>query len=273
MDNKSVEYVKKFIHFFDKISYIPPLCVSIIFFIFFLEILVNPFDRIHLFSTYLLGSIIGFLLYNYDKNYISPRIYNEEFDHIILDAMCWGIIGCIFHGTGIFILIKGFLILICKIDEDFLNTTDKKKENRINFSLKLYNSLNSISSLAGLVIILFVFYYLGISVILNVFNQLVIGNFQILFEPFYICLIISVIIILFDHSNDEFFNVSLDLNLKVGSKDLIKGIIGCCFYAASIFILFRGITLIFLPEHKKNISHMRSMIKEDGLVIYSNSIN
>ncbi|MHA2180784.1 MAG: hypothetical protein ACXAAH_05110, partial [Promethearchaeota archaeon] len=72
MDIRSAENIKKYIHFLDKISYVPALVVSIIFFIFFLEILVNPFDWIYLSSTYLLGSIIGFLLYNYDKNYISP---------------------------------------------------------------------------------------------------------------------------------------------------------------------------------------------------------
>jgi len=273
MDDKSVKYVEKYIHFLDKISYIPALCVSIIFFIFFLEILVNPFNWIFLSSTYLLGSIIGFLLYIYDKNHISPKIQNEQFNQVILDSLCWGIIGCIFHGTGIFILIKGLLILFYNIDEDFLNSNDKKKDNRLNFRLKLYSSLNSISSLAGLVIILLVFYNLGISVMLNVFEQLVIGNFQVLFEPFYICLIISVIVLLFDHSNDEFFKATLDPNPKIGAKDLIKGIIGCSFYAASIFILFRGIILVSLPEYKKNKSHIRSEKRKEGLVKYSNSKN
>jgi len=231
MYDKSAEYVRKSIHFLDKISYIPALFVSIIYFIFFLEILVNPFDWIYLSSTYLLGSFIGFLLYNYDKNYISPLIHNEEFDDIILDALCWGIVGCIFYGTGIFILIKGLLILFYKINEDFLIIKDKKKNYRQNFSLKLYSSLNSISSIAALVIIMLVFYKLGVSVILNLFDQLIIGNFQILFEPFYIYLIISIIIVVFDHSNEEFFKDTLDLSPKVGGKVIVSldGVgLGCC---------------------------------------------
>ena len=270
MYDKSAEYVRKSIHFLDKISYIPALFVSIIFFIFFLEILVNPFNWIYLSSTYLLGSFIGFLLYNYDKNYISPLIQNEEFDGIILNALFLGIVGSVFHGTGIFILIKGLLILFYKINEDFLTSKYKKKNYRQDFSLKLYNSLNSISSIAALMIIMLVFYKLGISVILNVFDQLIIGNFQILFEPFYIYLIISVIIVVFDHSNEEFFKDTLDFSPKVGGKDLIKGILSCCFYAAGIFILFRGIVLISLPEQNKNISHIRSKKREEGLVINSN---
>jgi len=273
MDDKSVEYVKKSIHFLDKISYIPALSVSIIFFIFFLEILVNPFNWIYLSSTYLLGSIIGFSLYIYDKNHISPKIYNEEYNSIILDALCWGIIGCIFHGAGIFILFKGLLILYYNINEDILNSKDKKKEDRLNFSIKLYSSLNSISSLAGLVIILLVFYNLGISIILNVFEQLVIGNYRVLFGPFFIFLIISVTILLFDHNNEEFFKATLDRNPKEGAKDIIKGIIGCSFYAASILILFRGIILVSLPEYRKNQSHIKREKRENRLVKYSNSKN
>jgi len=273
MDDKSVEYVKKSIHFLDKISYVPALSVSIIFFIFFLEILVNPFNWIYLSSTYLLGSIIGFLLYIYDKNFISPKIDNEEFKQIILDAFCWGIIGCVFHGTGILILLKGLLILFYNIDEDILNSKDKKKENRQNFSLKLYSSLNSIASFGGIVIILLVFYNLGISVMLNVFEQLVIGNYRVLFEPFYIFLIVSVIILIFDHNNEEFFKPILDLDPKGGVKDLIKGILGCSFYAANIFILFRGIILVSLPDYKKDKSHIKSEKRKSKLVFYSNSKN
>ena len=273
MDDKSVEYVKKSIHLLDKISYIPALSVSIIFFIFFLEILVNPFNWIFLSSTYLLGSIIGFLLYIYDKNYISPKIYNEEYNNIILDALCWGIIGCIFHGTGIFILFKGLLILFYNINENILNSKDKKKEYRQNFRIKLYSSLNSISSFAGVVIILLVFYNLGISVMLNVFEQLVIGNYRVFFEPFYIFLIVSVIILIFDHNNEEFFKTNLDLNPKIGAKDLIKGILGCSFYATNIFILFRGIILVSLPDYKKNKGHIRSEKRKKRLELYSNSKN
>jgi hypothetical protein len=269
MDEKSVEYIKKSIHFLDKISYIPALSVSIIFFIFFLEILVNPFNWIFLSSTYLLGFLIGFLLYIYDKNFISPRIDNEEYNQIILDALCWGIIGCIFHGIGIFILLKGLLILYYNIDEEILKRKDMKKEGRQNFSLKLYNSLNSISSFGGVLIILLVFYNIGISVILNVFEQLVIGNYRVLFEPFYIFLIISVITLMFDHNNEESFKPTLNLNPKGGVKDLIKGILGCSFYAASIFLLLRGIIVVSFPESKKNIRHVGTE-KTERFVIHSN---
>ena len=64
----------------------------------------------------------------------------------------------------------------------------------------------------------------------------------------------------------------MDLNPKSGSKDIIKGIISCCFYAGGIFILFRGILLVSLPEPKKIKNTIRSNKQEEDLVIYSNQI-
>jgi hypothetical protein len=272
MDDKIVEYIRKAIYFLDKISYIPALSISILFFIFFLEIFVNPFDWISLCSIYLLGSFIGFLIFTYDRNHISHKIENEEFDQIVLDALCWGILGTIFHGIGIFILIKGLLVLIYIVDENFLSDKHKKKETRLEIGLKLYSSLNSLSRLAGLVIILLVFYRLGISILLNVFDQIYLGNFQALFQPFIICFVISVIVLLFDHDNEQFAIHNMNINPDIGSKDLIKGILGCCFYASGIFILFRGIIGISFQEERKNKSQIRSEKKIESFVIYSNPI-
>jgi len=272
MNDKTVENIRKLIHFLDKISYIPALSISILFFIFFLEIFISPFDWISLCSIYLLGSLIGFLIFTYDRNYISQKIENEEFDQIVLDALCWGIIGSIFHGIGIFILIKGLLILAYIVDENFLSDKHIKKENRLKIGLILYSSLNSFSKLAGLVIVLLVFYTFGISILLNVFDQIYLGNFQVLFQPFVICFVISGIVLLLDHDTEQFAIYNMNLNLNTGSKDLVKGILGCCFYASGIFILFRGIIGISFQEERKNKSQIRSEKKIENFVIYSNPI-
>ena len=269
MDKGSLENINKFIYFVDKISYIPALSVSIIFFVFYLEILVNPFDWLNLSSTYLLGAIIGFSIYSYDKNRISTKIHNEEYDHIILDAFCWGIIGCLFHGTGILILIKSLAIIYYKHGEITLSNKDVIKRRDLNIEINLYNSINTLASLAGFVIILLVFYNLGIISFITIITQVATGNLQTLFDPFFIFLITATMILLFDYGSDEFFKINSNYNSKAGTKDLIKGVIGCCFYGAGIFILFRGIIIVFLPENKKPLKKSESAKKVKDVVIYS----
>ncbi len=272
MNKIKLEKLNKFIFFLDKISYIPALSVSVIFLLFSFEILINLLDWIDLFSTYLLGALIGFLIYNYDKNKISPKINNQEYDNILLDTFCWGIIGCIFHGTGILILVKSIAIIYYRYGEITLRTKEVMKQRDLYLEIKFYDSLNALASMAGFVIILLVFYNVGIKSIITTFTQVVSGNFQVLFDPFIVFLLAAVVILLFDHKNKEFLDIGIYYDSKVKTNDLIKGIIGCCFYGSGVFVLLRGIILVLLPENKKSYNSAEIVKNVKDKVIYSKPI-
>ena len=70
------------IEFLDRFSYLPFLILSIVFFIFFLQIIVNPFYWKNILSFFFLGSIIGYLLYYYYNQKISPKIILKDLNLI-----------------------------------------------------------------------------------------------------------------------------------------------------------------------------------------------
>ncbi|MHA2475168.1 MAG: hypothetical protein ACXAES_18240 [Promethearchaeota archaeon] len=272
MNKIKLEKLSRFIFFLDKISYIPALSVSIIFLLFSFEILIKPLNWIDLFSTYLLGALIGFLIYNYDKNKISPKINNQEYDNIVLDTFCLGIIGCIFHGTGIIILVKFLAIIYYKYDVITLRNKEVMKRSDLYLEIKLYDSLNSLASMAGFVIISLVLYNVGFNSIINTFTQVVSGNFQVLFDPFIIFLLAAVVILLFNHKNNEFLDIGVYYDSKVGTKDLVTGVIGCCFYGSGIFIMLKGIILVLIHDNKKSYNKGEIVKRVKDKVIYSKPI-
>ncbi|MFX1325016.1 MAG: hypothetical protein ACFE8N_08665, partial [Promethearchaeota archaeon] len=146
----------------------------------------------------------------------------------------------------------------------------EKKHTQLYYNI--YNSISSVSKLAGIVIILLVFYNFGVEILLKAFNQLISGNLQVIFEPFFLGLISLVFILLFEYKKDEFLKYSQFSNPKEGAKDIIKGIIGCWFFAAGIFILLRGVILIILMEPKKSLNKDDSTKKVKDLIIYSKKV-
>ncbi|MFW9785499.1 MAG: hypothetical protein ACFFFB_24670 [Candidatus Heimdallarchaeota archaeon] len=272
MDKNQLNKIINLIQFLDKISYIPALSVSIIFFLIFLEIITVPLDWIYLISNFLLGAIISFLIYSYDRNYISKKIKNEEYDQVILDGICWGIIGCLFYGIGVIIFIKGILVIYYNYNEFIIRKSSEIGSKHTQIDYKIYNSISSVSRLAGIVIVLLVFYNFGLEILLLAFNQLIFGNLQVIFEPFFLGLISLVFILLFEYTKDEILKFNQLSNSKEGAKDIIKGIIGCWFYAAGIFILLRGIVLIIIMEHIKSHNKADNAKKVKDLIIYSKKV-
>jgi DNA-directed RNA polymerase subunit RPC12/RpoP len=124
--------LEKIIRILDKISVIPLIIVSIV-------LLFIPF-------RFLLG-VSGILISLYDKKVISKRIRKKDYNKILLDALCLGILGCIIFGTGVILLFKGLMILIYVLNES-------SDESLYNIGLKMKDSLNSISALGGVIIIL-----------------------------------------------------------------------------------------------------------------------
>lgn len=194
------------------ISWIPILIVSII-------LLFIPFR----FPT----GIAGILISLYDKKFISKRIKEKNYDRIVLDSFCLGILGCIIFGTGAILLLKGFLIFLFEIN-------NSKGQTYYEFGLKMKNSLNNFSVFGGIIIILY-----GIDILINVMPRFPLGFLIISF----IFAIIALIV---------------DLNLRKKIKEKVKftvsdaviliffGIIGVFFAAAGIFILLKGIVILFL---------------------------
>ena len=88
----------------NKISFIPILIVSVICLVFTYVNLIL-----------LLWGIVGLIIVLYDTIYIAPKLRKKDYNLIVLDAFCLGILGCIIYGTGVLILIKGILIIIFDI--------------------------------------------------------------------------------------------------------------------------------------------------------------
>ena len=91
-------------------------------------------------SSYLIV-FSSLLIIIYDARFISPRIKSKNYDEITLDAICYGILGCIIYGTGAIILIKGILIFIYSA-----KNSEKGDHKVYRFGLKLKNSINNFFS-------------------------------------------------------------------------------------------------------------------------------
>ncbi len=97
--------LEKAIGYLNKFDYIPiifyMLAILILSFFYF------PFSgcNFNVITSYILvfGSVLVLI---YDLSYISPKVQSKNYDEIALDAICYGILGCIFYGAGVILLIK-----------------------------------------------------------------------------------------------------------------------------------------------------------------------
>ncbi|MFX1239316.1 MAG: hypothetical protein ACFE8P_16570, partial [Promethearchaeota archaeon] len=202
---------------------------------------------------YILFMIAGFIIIIYYKKRISKKVKNKQYNEIALDALCWGIVSCIFFGLGAPLVVEGAFILL-------YNLYHKK-----NFAHNLKNSINHFSVKAGILLLFIIFAFLiglvveireGISgiEILMTFDEELIERFLLVdFIPwgiFFGLLIISFII-------DTGYRKSLAKRdkIKFGDATLIFviGILGTMFFAAGIFILLKGVLLVlmFIVRPKK----------------------
>ncbi|MFX1232910.1 MAG: hypothetical protein ACFFBY_00015 [Promethearchaeota archaeon] len=252
--SKLSEAIKKF----NKFAYLPILIFSGIFIGFLFEIFIDPNNWINILISHLSLGIAGLLIVVYDINYISPRIESEKYDEILLDAFCFGILGCIIFGVGVLLLVKGILIIIYVI----LNS--KEKTYKVyNFGLKLKNSLNEFSAKAGIIIAFMVLYRFALinfdaKFIINIvdFISQRISSldqwvaFTIISITLAIYCFIPFLVLIIDTRRREKIREKILISFKMAIGTIILGIFGTIFFAIGIFILLKGILMFFLAAGK-----------------------
>ena len=231
----------------NKFDCIPIAIFSILVIILNLIFIISGGINLLISSYLIVGS--GVLIIIYDSKYISPKIKSDSYDDIALDAICYGILGCIIYGTGVILLIKGILIFIYSIQNH-----ESNHHKAYNFGLKLKNSINNFSAKAGFVILLLVLsgtfsglidvYFLRFQedyanglplvVIVGIISAIV----AILLIP------ISVLII------DSKLRVKIREKREFTGRDALRtfilGAIGTAFLNIGIFILLKSILLFLL---------------------------
>ena len=196
----------------NRVTWIPILIVSII---------------IVFIPEFIFIGIAGILISLYDLKFISSKIKKKKYDDIVLDAFCFGILGCIVFGTGILLLIKGLLILVHV-------SMDSTEDPLYMFGLKMKNSLNNFSGFGGIII-----FILALNAIYRVITQIPLG-----------VLIVSISFAIFALSIDLLFRNKIKRKQKFDILDaagiIFIGIIGLFFAACGIFILLKGIIILIL---------------------------
>ncbi|MFX1390956.1 MAG: hypothetical protein ACFE9Z_12900 [Promethearchaeota archaeon] len=245
LPEKKSSNLENLIQFLNKISFIPLFLFTCISFGLIAEIAINLdisllFDRI-------MHGFIGLSLLIYDKVYLSKKVKGKDYNNIFIDSFCWGILGCILYGTGVLVLIKGITIII------YVITNSKNGDLKpYDVGLLAKNSLNNLSSKAGLVIIL-----LGIYRIYS--DNLYIPKIgaKVIYLPFGIevplvllillgFLFISLAVLIIDSRLREKTKEKEKFLIKDAVKYFILGIFGVLFFAAGIFILLKSILIFFL---------------------------
>jgi hypothetical protein len=250
--DKDKTNLEKAIEYLNKIDYIPIILYA--FAILVLSFFYFPISGgiVNVINSYILvlGSVLVLI---YDLSYISPRVQSKNYDDIALDAICYGILGCIFYGSGVILLIKGVLILTHSI------AYHKGGDHKFySYGLKLKNSINHFSAKAGFVLILLVL------------NNLIIGGFlsHLFSNLFQFLLDLSFIII-------PFIILIIDLALKAKTHKrnefsgayvigiFIMGAISTAFLSIGILILIKSLILLLLFIGKP----IDSVIKREMRVI------
>ncbi|MFX1503990.1 MAG: hypothetical protein ACFFDH_23715, partial [Promethearchaeota archaeon] len=258
LPEKKSSNLDNLIQFLNKISFIPLFIFTFVSFGLIAEVVGNWESFGFILFNRISHGLLGLFILIYDRVYISPKIKEKNYNAILLDSFCWGILGCILYGLGVIILIKGIFIIIYVIS-DSRNTNLKKYD----YGLLAKNSLNYFSTKAGLIIIL-----LGIYRIYSDKLYIPTGYRLIIYAPIYIeiplelliflgFLLIALIVLLIDSSIKKEIKEKQKFVLKDSAKFIVLGIFGTMFYAAGIFILLKGILLFFLclgkPSEEKKI--------------------
>ncbi len=244
---KTSSGLEKLIQFLNKISFIPLFIFTFISFGLIFEILVN-WDIWILLQKVSQG-LVGLSLLIYDRAYISHKIKEKNYNEIFLDSFCWGILGCIYYGLGVIILLKGISILI------YVITDSKNKDLKAyNYGLLAKNSLNYLSAKGGFIIILLALANIisARSFLFLTGEQIIILDFIDLIEipeiylVFGILLIITLIVLLIDNNIKTGIRGKESFKFVDSIKIFLLGLFSIAFYAAGIFILLKGILIFFL---------------------------
>ncbi|MBA7520979.1 hypothetical protein ES705_13079 [subsurface metagenome] len=255
--DKQKSKLDKAIKKLNKFDYIPIAIFSILVLILNLIFISGEINL--LVASYLIvGS--GVLIIIYDSKYISPKIKSDSYDDIALDAICYGILGCIIYGTGAILLIKGILIFIYSIQNH--ESSDHKA---YNFGLKLKNSINNFSAKAGFVIVLLVLfgiftksinvYFISDTLILLNDNLVPSGQWATLFNTISLTLLfclVPIIVLIIDLKLKTKIHEKREFTGRDALQTFILGAIGTAFLNIGIFILLKSILLFFSFCRKTN---------------------
>ena len=237
--DKKKSKLEKAIKSFNKFDYVPMVIFSIIVLVFNS---IFRFGDINLVMASYLIVFSSVLIIIFDSKSISPRIKSDNYDEIALDAICYGILGCFIYCTGVFILIKGILILIYSIKKH--ESSDHKL---YNFGLKLKNSINNLSAKAGFVIVFLLLYgtFSGnIDVSLLRFHE---GMFFLnTYTLIFLFLLIPVSVLIIDLKLRTKIHEKRKFTGRDALRIFIFGAIGTMFFNIGIFILLKSILLFLL---------------------------
>ena len=227
LSQKNTSSVEKFIQFLNVISFLPFLIFSFISFGLIAEIAFYGYNWFNILIDRSSLGIISLVLLIYDRVYIYPKIKEKKYDEVFLHSLCWGIVGSVFFGLGVLILIKGTLIVL------FTIFNPNNKDLRVyDYGLLIKDSLNDFSAQAGFLIILLGIYNIYIGKFYSgVFkfdlNMMVIPFFggSTLIRLFYVgFLLISIAALLID----------LRLRSRIKKREKLK-------YQDSILLFFLGV--------------------------------
>jgi len=267
--DKNNSKLEKAIINLNKFDYAPMVILLIL--IIILNFIFMSAGIYQLISSYLIvGSCI--LIIIYDSMYISPKIKSGNYDDIALDAICYGILGCIIYGTGVILLIKGILILIYTI----LNH-EISNQKAYNFGLKLKNSINNFSAKAGVVIILLVLYgtfsgsidvfFLRFQDELLIFNNLPLLVKTGIISAIAAIIIIPIIVLIIDSKLRAKIHEKREFTGLDALRTFILGAIGTAFLNIGIFILLKSILLFLLFVGKPVDLIEKPRLKENEIEI------
>ncbi|MHA1192170.1 MAG: hypothetical protein ACTSP9_07710 [Promethearchaeota archaeon] len=241
----------------DALAFIPILILSCVL-LTTSWIFIDPANLINEIIGNVLFSVAGLSIAYFDIKQITPKIKEEKYDELLLDTFCYGILGCIFYGSGVLILVKGILIII------YVAIYSKDKHHKAyNFGLKLKNSLNSFSASAGFIIFLIVLANLfnagingysimdGIEVLISLIGPInEILTIVILVSIIIGISLIPIIILLIDLRKREEIRQKSVFTTADAFKVFILGIFGTAIFSMGIFILLKGILLFVLVAGK-----------------------
>ncbi len=238
----------------NKISFLPLLIFAGIVLGSNFQVIFFQFDWLNYLIKSLIIGLTALFITFYDINHISPKIKEEQYDEIVLDAFCYGILGCIVFGTGVILLIKGIFIII------YVMTNSKEEENKLyHFGLKLKNSINYFSAKAGLIIILIAAF--GLFEIFTSMKFVPFGfNFIIerlaSLDEWLRVIIVIVIIIALCLIPIIILSIDVRRRDKIARKQIftfgdaisviILGIFGTVVFGIGIFIFLKGLLLLLL---------------------------
>ena len=241
----------------DSFAYIPILILSCVL-LTTSWIFIDPTNWINGIISYVLISVAGLFIAYYDIKQITPKIKEEKYDEILLDAFCYGILGCIFFGSGVIILLKGILIFI------YVAIYNKDNQHKaFKFGLKLKNSLNSFSTNAGFIILLIIVANLFVT---GVYGYSIMDGIEFLIarigptnEILTIVILISIsigillipiIILLIDRRKKEEIWQKNEFTTSDAFRVFILGLFGTAIYSMGIFILLKSIIIFLLVAGK-----------------------